>query len=241
MSAKILISGLANTGKTSLLRDLTDAYVISRDGKRFSLPIPHTNFTDFMGMDAMINGYEDEEDGTHVDGINDKIMAYHAKTGSYPKTVVWDSVSKILQDIIDYSTLHFTNFDIHTNINKEIALLTQYIEEHLVASGMNVILLSHAMYDDKSGNYIMVGQGKFAQKGGFLAETDHAVFVELKGKKRIVHHKNPKLASRSLLETLPDTQPVADIHAEITDEDYSLQRHIDAINEHGSVVSSNEI
>lgn len=74
-----------------------------------------------------------------------------------------------------------------------------------------------------------------------LAETDHAVFVELKGKKRIVHHKNPKLASRSLLETLPDTQPVADIHADITDEDYSLQRHIDAINEHGSVVSSNEI
>lgn len=232
MSAKILISAMANTGKTSLLKSLTDAYVISRDGKKFPLEIPHTNFTDFSGMENMIHGYESEDDEgnpIHVPGINDKIIAYNEAFGKYPKTVAIDSVSKILQDIIDYANVNFKGFDIHSTINKEIALLTNYIEETLIGNGMNVVLISHAMYDEKSENYVMVGQGKFQQKGGFLSEVDYASFIELKGKKRVIHHKNPKLASRSLLEEVPDVQPIADLTEDETDEHYNLQAHIDMI------------
>lgn len=53
-----------------------------------------------------------------------------------------------------------------------------------------------------------------------LSIVDHAVFIEIKGKKRIIHHKNPAYASRSLLEDIPEKQDV---------EEYNLKEHIDAI------------
>lgn len=53
-----------------------------------------------------------------------------------------------------------------------------------------------------------------------LSEVDNAIFIEIKGNKRVIHHRSPKLASRTVLDQLPDSQPV---------EEYNLQEHIDAL------------
>ena len=55
---------------------------------------------------------------------------------------------------------------------------------------------------------------------GFLAETDNAVFIETKNNKRIIHHRSTKFPARTVLESLPDNQPMAD---------YSLQEHMEKL------------
>ena len=169
MAAKILINAKAGAGKTSLINSLTNAYVISRDGKDFPFEIPHTVFTDFTGMSNMIHGYDytdDDDQPQHFDGILDKLQKYKDHFGHLPSTIVWDSVSQTLQDIIDYSNISFKNFDVHSNINKEVALLTKFIQEYLVANNINVVLMNHVFYSETEAAYVMTGQGSFKQKGG---------------------------------------------------------------------------
>ena len=234
MAAKILINGKAGVGKTALIKSLTNGYVISRDGKGFTFEIPHTVFEDFNGILPMINGYDEEtEDGlVHIDGIIDKLDKYEAHFGHLPETIVWDSISKTLQDIIDYSNLHFTNFDIHSNINKEVAVLTKFIQEYLVAKNINVVLMNHVFYSESESAYIMTGQGKFREKGGFFAEVDHAVFIEVNGTRRTAYHSDVAKLSRTLIDDIPDKQPIANFRKgeKETEDHYNLQSHIDLIN-----------
>jgi GTPase SAR1 family protein len=144
MAAKILINGPAGTGKTSLLRDLDDAFVVSRDGKAFPFKIPHMTIKEFYDMSTVILGGTIDIDGeeVYVEGVEDKLEKYAEKFGEYPKTVVIDSVSKLMQDAIDYANLNFEGFDVHSTINKEIAVLTSFVQETLVANGVNVVLIN---------------------------------------------------------------------------------------------------
>ena len=87
MSAKVLVTGLANTGKTSLLKPLKNVLVFSRDGKPFSLELPHVNVPDYGKIDELL------------DLIQEKLDAYKTKMGEYPDTLVFDSVSRIFTDI----------------------------------------------------------------------------------------------------------------------------------------------
>lgn len=242
MAAKILINAKAGMGKTSLIQSLTDAYVISRDGKDFAFEIPHTVFTDFVGMQPMIDGYDiTEDDGTvtHVDGILDKLFKYKEAFGKLPTTIVWDSVSQTLQDIIDYSNVNFKNFDVHSNINKEVATLTKFIQEYLVANGINVVLMNHIFWSESEGGYVMTGQGKFREKGGFYSVVDHAVCIEMTGAKRYAFHSDPTKLARTLIPDMPDKQPIANFkkNETETDEHYNLQRHIDLINAQAAKLS----
>ncbi|AGM46924.1 hypothetical protein AD45P2_00540 [Alteromonas phage vB_AmaP_AD45-P2] len=60
----------------------------------------------------------------------------------------------------------------------------------------------------------------FAKRGGFLAEVDEALFLELKNNKRIVHSKSTKFPARSLQADIPDSVPV---------DDFNLQQYMDQI------------
>ena len=153
MSAKLLISAPSNTGKTTLLKDLEDALVISIDGKKFPYPIPHVNIQDFDTVS--------EFTGT----ISAKVNAYKEKFGKMPRTVAIDSVSRVFEVVANNCNIKYTGFNIYTELNKEIASLTKYFEQ-IVSSGTNLVILSHSIYDADTGRYKLVDQGSFSKAGG---------------------------------------------------------------------------
>jgi cytidylate kinase len=153
MSAKILISGASNSGKTTLTQTLTDALIISHDGKNYPFALAHVNIPTFDSVAALIAI------------TNEKVGAYKEKTGSYPKTIVFDSVSKIFDTLMDNCNKKFTGFNVYSNLNKEINEFTAYIQNTLIASEMNVVLLSHAIWDADTAQYNLVGKGDFAKRG----------------------------------------------------------------------------
>ena len=212
MSAKILINGVAGTGKSSLLKSLKDAFVISRDGKAFPFRMPHMLVKEYYGMATILYGGTvsvDGEEDLEVEGVLAKLERYAEKNGHYPATVAIDSVSKLMQDAIDQANLLYENFDVHSHINKEIAILTTFVQETLVANGVNVVLLNHVMHNDKKG-YVPVGQGKFKDKGGFYSEVDYSLFIE-GGKYPKVTHRGAEKQARTLIEDLPTSQYVRNI------------------------------
>jgi len=209
MAAKLLISAPSNSGKTTLLKDLEDALVISIDGKKFPYAIPHVN----------VDTFESVQDFTDL--ISSKVQAYNEKFGKYPRTIAIDSVSRVFETAANNCNLRFTGFTVYSELNKEIALLTGYLES-VVSSGTNLVIISHSIYDKDSARYVLVDQGSFSKAGGFLSVVDNAVALEVKSNKRIVHHRNPKFAARTILtaEELPD---------QVLMEDYNLQAHIDLL------------
>jgi hypothetical protein len=208
MSVKLLISAEANSGKTTLTKDLENSLVISHDGKRYPFPVPHVLVPSFDSVQELI------------DTVVEKVEAYNAKFKAYPDTIVFDSVSKIFDTIHANCNEKFKGFVIYSELDKEIVAFTSFIENSLIASGMNVVLISHALYDADTAKYNLVGKGSFAKRGGFLAEVDEAIFLEVKTNKRIVHFRSAKLPARSLQPDLEDSMPV---------EDFSLQQHINVI------------
>ena len=48
----------------------------------------------------------------------------------------------------------------------------------------------------------------FQKRGGFIAETDEAIFIEVKNNKRIIHFRSTKFPARTLQEELPDNIPI---------------------------------
>lgn len=153
MSIKLLIAAESNSGKTTLTRDLKDALVVSHDGKRYPFPIPHVMIDTFGTIDELIAT------------INEKIVAYKGKFGAYPKTVVFDSVSKIFDTVLDNCNSKYTGFAIYTALDKEVHTLTEYIQNTLIASDMNVVLISHALYDADTSKYNLIGKGSFQKRG----------------------------------------------------------------------------
>lgn len=208
MSVKLLISAEANSGKTTLTKNLENSLVISHDGKKYPFPVPHVMVPTFDTVQGLI------------DLTIEKIEAYKDKFGNYPATIVFDSVSKIFDTMLTNCNEKYKGFAIYTELDKEVNAFTSFIENSLIASDMNVVLISHALYDADTAKYNLVGKGSFAKRGGFLAEVDEAIFVEVKSTKRILHFRSAKLPARSLQEEIPDSMPV---------EDFNLQSHIELL------------
>ena len=85
---------------------------------------------------------------------------------------------------------------------------------------MNVIIISHAIWDQDTAKYNLVGKGDFAKRGGFLAEVDYAIFLETKSNKRMLHFRSTKFPARTLCEDDPDTLNV---------DDFNLQAYVDKL------------
>ena len=208
MSVKLLISAESNSGKTTLTKLLKDALVVSHDGKKYPFAVPHIMVDTFDSTASLIAL------------INEKILAYKEKFKVYPKTVVFDSVSKIFDTILNNCSSKHTGFKIYSELDAEITMLTSYIQNTLIASNMNVVFISHAIWDQDTAKFNLVGKGSFAKRGGFLAETDEAIFIETKNGKRILHFRSTKFPARTLTTDVPDSQP---------SDDFNLQTHLEML------------
>lgn len=209
MSAvKLLIAAESNSGKTTLTKTLDNALVVSYDGKKFPFKVPHVNVEEFDTVDTLINL------------VNEKIESYNEKFGKYPSTIVFDSVSKIFDTVMDNCNTKYKGFQIYTELNKEVHQLTSYIQNVLIASDINVILISHAIFDAETSRYNLIGKGDFQKRGGFIAETDEAIFIEVKNNKRIVHFRSTKFPARTLQDELTDSVPI---------EEFNLGEHINLL------------
>ena len=220
MAVKLLIAAESNSGKTTLTKTLEDALVISHDGKKFPFHIPHVMVSDFNSINELI------------DLINTKIGAYHDKYGKYPSTIVFDSVSKIFDTMLAYNNRKHSGFKIYSELNNDVNEFTSYIQNTIIASDMNVVLISHALYDQDTAKYNLVGKGDFAKRGGFLSEVDQSLFIEVKGQKRILHFRSPKFPARTLRDEDPDSMPI---------EDFNLQSYITTLASEQTVADEFEL
>ena len=207
MAVKILISGLAAAGKTTLLNSLDDVLVVSHDGKAFNLPKPHVYVPGFDSVDALIAL------------IADKVAAYEERFKKFPQTLAFDSVSKIFETIANNCNKKYTGFTIYTELNKEITKLTEFLE-NISTEGVDLVILSHAVYDEDTEGYKLVAQGNFAKRGGFYAEVNESLFLLSKGNKRTVHLRSSKFPARTLNDDFPDSVDVTD---------FNLQDHINTL------------
>ena len=212
--SKILVTGVANSGKTSLLKNLKDVLVVSRDGKPFSLPLPHYNVADFVTIDDMLSE------------MAQKLDAYKEKMDKSPATIAIDSVSRIFSDIETSCSRRFKGFDVWANVNKEINTFLDAINE-LEMMGYNLVLVAHCVWDEKLGKYIETCAGRFQKIGGFLSTVDTALNIDVVGKKHIISHKGMNLA-RTLLDDIPEKQEASE---------FNLQDYLDKLCNYSSNVT----
>jgi hypothetical protein len=206
-NVKLLISSLPAVGKTTLLQTLEDVLVIARDGKQYPFPQAHVNVPDFDDVDQLI------------DLVVEKVDAYEEKMGSQPKTIAFDSCSKMFLDIEAYVLQQVKSFP-YGKVNTEIQKLVNFIERDVVPN-FNVVLVSHAMYNEEINGYQLVNAGgSFGKKGGLLSEVDEGIFLELRGKARNVHFRNSKMCARTTAVDLPDMIP---------SEEFNLQEHLEML------------
>ncbi len=204
---KLLVSSLPAMGKTTLLKSLDNVLVIARDGKKYPFEQAHVNVPDFTAADQLI------------DLIVTKVEAYEKKMGVNPEIVAIDSISKILLDIEGYVLEQVKSYP-YGKINTEIKKIVDFIERDL-CEAFDVVLVSHALYNEDTVGYSLVNAGgSYGKKGGILSEVDEGIFVELKGKNRIIHFRNPKMAARTTMADLPDSMPA---------EDFDLQEHVNLL------------
>lgn len=204
---KLLVSALPAVGKTTLLQTLKDAFIVARDGKKYPFPQPHVNVPDFSSADEFI------------EIVSTKIAAYEERFGELPATVVFDSISKVLLDVEGYVLQQVKSFP-YGKVNTEIKKIVDFIERDL-APVFNIVLVSHAMFDEEVGGYKLVNAGgSYGKKGGMLSEVDEAIFLDLKGQKRTVLFRDSKRLSRTTVADLPESMPV---------EEFSLQEHLELL------------
>ncbi len=207
MSAKLLINGEAATGKTTLLRTLdpTKTLVVSRDSKTFGLPIPHMLVEEFYNMNTLLYGGEVNQDGelVEVDGVTDKMEAFNESVGSYPETIVFDTVSQITMDVINKALKTPNVYGSQgAEINKELGIFVDFLHEYLELNGVNIILLNHVIKDksDEATEYIAFGQGKFKEKGGFFSIVDESITIAQEGNYLVAYTKGALKQARSRLD-----------------------------------------
>lgn len=196
MAVKFLISGLPNSGKTSLTKNVEDALVISHDGKAYPFKTPHATIQDIPSGDALISF------------IEEKAAAYQERYKKLPKTIIIDSFSRVMESLYNSCNAKYTSFAVYSNLDKEISKIANFIENELVSNGVNVIVICHAIYDEKEDKYELVGKGSFSKIGGFLSVVDHGVYIEATKNKRTLHFRSTKYPARTLEDKLPDSLSV---------------------------------
>jgi len=209
-AVKLLVSAYESCGKSTLTSGIENALVINLDHKEYGFPAIHANIPNYEGMDTL------------TDEINAKIEAYNDKKGEYPKTVVIDTVTQLYSAIQKYNGTRFTGFDIHSNNNRDTLNFNGYIEEVLIANGINVVIAAHCMFDADSGRHIIPATGQFAKSGSWMSVVNEAIYIEKKSNKLVVHQTSMKFPCRT---TLKGLKPSVDM------DDFDINHYIKTLTE----------
>jgi len=204
-AVKLLVCAFEASGKSTITSTINDALVINFDHKEYGFKVPHVNSVAFTGMDNL------------VDLLNTKVGAYQEKFNKLPATIVLDTVTQFYTAMAKYNGEKYAGFDIHANNNKDTLSLNGYIEETLIANGVNVIIVAHTVYDAETSRHIIPASGQFAKAGSWMSVVNDAIFIEKKSGKLVVHQKSLKFPCRSTLEKIEASVPV---------EDYDINEHI---------------
>jgi len=193
MAIKLLISGFENTGKSTLASKIKDAMVINFDRKEYGFAVPHMNITDYKGIDPLIAT------------INEKLGVYQEKLGKLPATIVMDTVTQFYSTMQKYNDDAYKGFDIHKNNNRDTLNLNAYIEDVLIANGVNVIIVAHTTFDADTARHIIPASGQFGKAGSWMSVVNDAVFIEKKSGKFVIHQKSMKFPCRTTLSKIEDS------------------------------------
>jgi len=205
---KFLISAFESSGKSTIASQLEDVLVFNMDHKEYGFKVPHVNLKTYEGMDELLNT------------VTSKIQAYKEKYDKYPSNVVFDTVTQMYSAMQKYNAEKYKGFDIHTNNNKDTLSFNQFIEESLIPSGINVIIVAHTVYDEATARHVIPATGAFAKAGSWLSVVNDGIFIEKKSNKLVVHTQGLKYPARTTL---------LDLDTNIEISNYSLQEHINKL------------
>lgn len=202
---KLLISGFENTGKSTTASLIEDAMVVNFDRKEYGFKVPHMNITAYAGIESLI------------DTINEKLGVYQEKMGKLPKTIVLDTVTQFYSTMQAYNDNAYKGFDIHKNNNRDTLNLNAYVEDVLIANGVNVVIVAHTTFDADTARHIIPATGQFGKAGSWLSVVNDAIFIEKKTGKFIIHQKSMKFPCRTTL---------TDIEESVESSKYDINEHI---------------
>jgi hypothetical protein len=209
---KLLISGLERSGKTTLTSNLKNAFILHFDAKIYPYKVPHTNLfsQDYKGITGFRKVFQD------------KMQAYKAKNGNFPKTIVFDTITQLYSQMTEYAADNFKGYERFNNINEETLGYNRYIEENLVGNGINVVIVAHTQLDKDTGKFIIPATGSFKNAGSWLSVVDNASYVEVLDGQFSITHKDFNYPCRSTLgdDVLPAKQDVAT---------YDINKHIELL------------
>lgn len=204
-AVKLLVCAFESSGKSTITSSITEALVGNCDAKEYGFRVPHFNMKEYTGMENFIAT------------CNSKIGAYKEKFGRLPGTFILDTVTQIYTAMQKFNADKYTGFNIHSANNKDTLMLNDYIENTLIANGVNVVIVAHTTFDADTARHIIPASGQFAKAGSWLSVVNEAIFIEKKNSKLVVHLKSMKYPCRSTLEDLDESVPV---------EKYNINDHI---------------
>lgn len=209
-AVKLLVCGFEASGKSTVASQLEDVLVFNFDHKEYGFRVPHVNVKDYEGLDKLI------------ELISEKIEAYREKMGKYPKNVVFDTMTQFYSSMQQYNGTKYKGFDEHRQNNLDTLAFNKFVEDSLIPSDINVVIVAHTVYDEATARHIIPATGAFAKAGSWLSVVNESIFVEKKSSKLVVHTDNLKYPCRTTLTGIETNVPI---------EKYSLQEHINTLND----------
>lgn len=207
---KILLDGLPNTAKSTVASSLDEVFVYSFDyDKAFPFNVPHTTIYPLsaeLPTGSKAVKYQGMKKLKEV--LLEKLLAYGKVYGKYPKTVVFDTVTGMYGMLTDYNSKKYSGFDVHSNNNSDTELFNSLIESLFIKNGINVVIIAHVMYDEKTDCYVTPAQGNFKKRGAWISGVDFALYLAVEDDERVVHHTTIGLPCRSLLKDIPSEEPL---------------------------------
>ncbi len=202
---KLLVSAFESSGKSTITSQLEGALVINLDHKEYGFSVPHANVKEYEGIDAL------------VETISEKVEGFNERFGEYPKTIVFDTVTQMYSSMQKYNGEKYKGFEEHKHNNLDTMKFNSFIEESLIPSNINVVIVAHTIWDEPTNRHVIPATGAFAKAGSWFSVVNDAIFIEKKSNKLVVHTTGLKFPCRST---------VAGIATGVNIEDYNLQEHL---------------